>query len=363
MIPDWAATDRKTGFFGPWREGQFQGQRVGFIEGGGILRIEAGVIDPDQEHITDLYLSQVGPKEPLPSPDSPRRLDSYVGSDGAALIPRYILNATGGNYPELRIPAVREGLLRLSRFVEEVQFYESGAMGLRLRAEGLDKKTVESDVAVLIGLLAARKQSAPPARPIPVAQTHPPVVGAINPEGLGTGKKLVVAACAALMLYGYSKRRQEAPAVVSPPQIAPSPSISSAPPSSQAGEYSIDFYFFSDPESDAWRKGERQTLLDCGLATIEVSEQGRRLDIYAKFEKGGYAGIWLGEAGVAVAPGAWQRLTVTHDASRRVIVSQFNGRTVNERSTSSYSMAKRTGEIRPGSGGVRVRDLKISAAP
>lgn len=353
MIPDWAATDRKTGFFGPWREGRFQGQRVGFIEGGGVLRIEAGVVDPDQEHITDLYLSQVGPKEPLPSPDSPRRLDSYVGSNGAALIPRYILNATGGDYPELRTPAVQEGLLRLSRFVEEVQFYESGAMGLRLRAEGLDKKTVESDVSILIGLLAARKQSAPPASFSAAPQIHPPSAGAIHPEGLGVGKKLVVAACAALMLYGYGKRRQEASA----------PSVPSAPLSGPAGAYSIDFYFFADPESDAWRKGERQTLLDCGLATIEVSEQGRRLDIYAKFEKGGYAGIWLGEAGVAAAPGAWQRLTVTHDASRRVIVSQFNGKTVNERSTSSYSMAKRTGEIHPGSGGVRVRDLKISAAP
>lgn len=354
MIPDWAATRRDTGFFGPWREGVFKGQRVGFIEGGGVLRIEAGVTDPDQEHITDLYLGRVGPNRPLPNPDSPRRLDPYVGSEGAALIPRYILNATGGDYPELRIPAVREGLMRLSRFVEEVQFYESGAMGLRLSAEGLEKETVERDVAVLIDLMSARKKSAPPRSSVAAPQIAP---GAIVPEGLGVGKKLTVAACAAALLYGYYQRRLPAPVP------APSAPAAPAPIQTQASDYAIDFSFMVDPESGAWKKGERQTLLECGLATIEVSQQGRRLDIYAKFSKGGYAGIWLHESGVVVPPGAWQRLTVTHDASRSMIVSEFNGKTVNERSTASYSLAAKAGELHPGSGGVRVRDLRVTASP
>lgn len=360
MIPARARIKRDTEFFGPWREGVFSGQRVGFILRDHALSIEAGVADPDQEQIAQIYLSQVGPLQPLPAPDSPRRLDSYAGPEGAALISRFILNATGGDYSELRVPAVREGLLRLSRFVEEVQFYESGAMGLRLGTQGLDERTVESDVSVLIGLLSARKQTAPPAIFAPAPQSHAAVVGAIHPEGLGAGKKLVVAACAAIMLYGYYHRRLSAPVPAAPAALAKS---SPAPLKTPAGDYLIDFYFRVDPESDGWKKGERQTLLDCGLASIEVAERGRRLDIYAKFEKGGYAGIWLGEAGVVVMPGAWHRLTVTHDADRRKIVSQFNGKVVNERSTASYSMATKAGELRPGGVGVDVRDLRVTVSP
>ena len=163
LIPDFAKTDRKSGFFGPWKEGLLDGRRVAFILGSnGPRGIVAGEFDPNQEQLTDIYLDRLKIGEPLPAESSARRLDPYLGPEFADISSRYLLNATGrAAYPELKVPEIRHGLLALSDCVREVGFLESGGIELHLAETGLTRSALESDAKILVSMLKALDRDRP----------------------------------------------------------------------------------------------------------------------------------------------------------------------------------------------------------
>jgi hypothetical protein len=129
-LPRMMLRPRETGFFGRWWEGRLRDCPVAFQPFGKGVSIIAGDFDPDQEQISDVYLSQAGEAQPLPAAGSARRLRSVLGDSAGEIDERFFLNATGGDLPGLRSAAVRSALLGLSDSVDEVMLFESGGVQL-----------------------------------------------------------------------------------------------------------------------------------------------------------------------------------------------------------------------------------------
>ena len=133
-LPALSLVDRDTGFFGTWSEGHHHGCRVAFQSHDKGVAIIAGDFDADDEQLSDIYLSQVGDWQLLPADGSAQRLAVALGAEGAELDERFFLNATGGTYWQLRLPAVRRALVQLSDGVAEVSLFESGGVELTTHA-------------------------------------------------------------------------------------------------------------------------------------------------------------------------------------------------------------------------------------
>jgi hypothetical protein len=127
-LPAMALDDRDTAFFGRWREGRLRGVRVAFQPWGKGVAILAGDFDPDEEQLSEIYLSQVSDAVPLPEESSVQRLQRALGGGAEEIDLRFFLNATGGEYAELRSQAVCHALLGLSESIEEVMLFESGGV-------------------------------------------------------------------------------------------------------------------------------------------------------------------------------------------------------------------------------------------
>lgn len=108
---------------GDWREGHYGARRLAVMPVSNKLFVFLG--EPEEE--TEIYLSAVGPEPAAVPPDA--KLAEIVGREGLELARRFELGATPPepfDYPQLRRPAFRDGLPRLSPAVEDVCIFSRG---------------------------------------------------------------------------------------------------------------------------------------------------------------------------------------------------------------------------------------------
>ncbi len=148
--------DRNTDFFGPVRIGSVDGVQIAVQGSGGILAVSVGDINLDVEQLTEIYLGVASPSSPLPKEGSEQRIDRFLDEEGKALGRRYFLWATGpSDYPQLRIPEVRDGLAAFSDTIIELGIYEDGGLHLDIAAARADRSSVERDVRCAISMAKA----------------------------------------------------------------------------------------------------------------------------------------------------------------------------------------------------------------
>jgi hypothetical protein len=145
LLRHYQLRDRETGFFGKWRETRLHGHRVAF-QSGPPLSVMIGEFDPDEEQLTEVYLSKVSPSRPMPDSKG-RRLDPDLGSPSNDLSRDYFLNAGLSSNHALLVEDVRRELLALSPAVLDVQIYEANGVQLDLDPDSTTPKTLEDDVA------------------------------------------------------------------------------------------------------------------------------------------------------------------------------------------------------------------------
>jgi len=135
---------RDTGFFGKWRETRLHGHRVAF-QPGSPMSILVGEFDPDEEQLTEVYLSKVSPTRPMPESQG-RRLDGHVGPPGRDLVDRFFLNANLPDDPALKVAEVRKALLELSPAVLDVMIYETHGVQIDLDPTQATPSSLAEDV-------------------------------------------------------------------------------------------------------------------------------------------------------------------------------------------------------------------------
>jgi hypothetical protein len=135
-----------------WWEGRLEGRVVAFQERPDGLMVHLGQI----EEITEIYLARVGAGQPLPAEGSPQRLDRIVGRAGAALASQFCLAAHPPgefDYPQLRLPALRDGIPRFSPSVQEILVYER-CRGLSLITDQTaTRESLEEDLTLAMAML------------------------------------------------------------------------------------------------------------------------------------------------------------------------------------------------------------------
>jgi hypothetical protein len=135
---------RDTGFFGKWRETSLHGHRVAF-QPGSPMSILVGEFDPDEEQLTEVYLSKVSPTRPMPE-SLGRRLDSQTDVPGQDLADSYFLNASLPDDHALKVAEVRKALLELSPAVLDVMIYETKGVQIDLDPTQATASSLAEDV-------------------------------------------------------------------------------------------------------------------------------------------------------------------------------------------------------------------------
>jgi hypothetical protein len=140
---------------GDWWEGQHEGRLLAFIEAGKRLTLFLG--GPAEN--TEIYLVRATPDDEADLEATRRDIERIAGPEGAALAAAFRLGATPPgalfDIPQLRLPALRDGVPRLSASVIDVQVYETfRGLALNLGA-GATPETVAADLAIAHGVLKA----------------------------------------------------------------------------------------------------------------------------------------------------------------------------------------------------------------
>jgi len=148
--------DRETEFFGAWRETKLHGHRVAF-QPGPPMSVMIGEFDPDEEQLTEVYLSKVSPSRPMPE-SAGRRLDSHLGDQRHDLSREYFLNAGLPSDHALRVEEVRRELLALSPAVLDVQIYETNGVQLDLDPTCTTPESLDGDVARAAAIIDTLEQ-------------------------------------------------------------------------------------------------------------------------------------------------------------------------------------------------------------
>jgi hypothetical protein len=136
---------------GRWMEGTREDRRIAFDPS---HQDRWFLFVGELQESPSLSLGRVSAARPLPS-DRSRRLDPWVGEDGADLARAWFLNTTAGEeLPQLRIPEIRAALGALSGAVEDVLLFPRG-VELVVVARGLTLATLTSDVDQSLRLAGA----------------------------------------------------------------------------------------------------------------------------------------------------------------------------------------------------------------
>ena len=140
---------------GDWWEGRHEGRVLGFRALGKWLALYLGA----PAEITEIYLVRATPQDGADLEATKRDIARIAGPEGAALAAAFRLGATPPealfDIPELRLPALRDGVPRLSAAVLDVQIYDTW-QGLELKlGPGATVQTVEADLAIAHEVLTA----------------------------------------------------------------------------------------------------------------------------------------------------------------------------------------------------------------
>ena len=126
------------------------------------MSVLVGEVDPDQEQLTEVYLSKVSPARPMPQ-SLGRRLDPHVGERGRDLAESYFLNAGLPDEHALKVAEVRRALLELSPAVLDVMIYDSNAVQIDLDPTQATQSSLAEDIehaaAIVDSLEADEAQS------------------------------------------------------------------------------------------------------------------------------------------------------------------------------------------------------------
>lgn len=137
------------GLGGEWSEGRYEGRLIAFDERGRNLFLYLG----EPAEVTEIYLVAASPGESQALADTRRQIERIGGAEGTALAARFRLGASPSgdrfDIPALRLPALREGLPRLSASVREVSIFDNlGGLALTLDdAATLDSIAADLDIA------------------------------------------------------------------------------------------------------------------------------------------------------------------------------------------------------------------------
>lgn len=151
LLSSYRLKGRDTDFFGKWRETRLHGHRVAF-QPGSPMSILVGEFDPDEEQLTEVYLSKVSPTRPMPESKG-RRLDNHVDERGRELVDRYFLNASLPDDHALKVAEVRKALLELSPAVLDVMIYETNGVQIDLDPRQATPSSLAEDVQRAVAIV------------------------------------------------------------------------------------------------------------------------------------------------------------------------------------------------------------------
>lgn len=148
------APAESTCIMGNWWESQLEGRLLAFMEHRQGMAVFLGRV----EEITEIYLSRLAPGQALPAAALRQHLARIVGAEGAALAEQFYLAAHPDgdfDYPELRLPPLRDGIPRLSASVREVAIYESFRGLSLITDETATVETIGTDLQLAVDMLKA----------------------------------------------------------------------------------------------------------------------------------------------------------------------------------------------------------------
>jgi hypothetical protein len=152
-------TPHEPGIMNDWWEGRADGETIAIQDRGDGIIVYAG----DIVEVTGIYLVRIAPGSSGPAGNSPHRLDRIVGAQGAALASRFVLGAHPPgdfDHPQLRLPALRDGIPRLSPSVREISIYENDR-GLSLQLDHTaTRETAVADLDLALTMVRGLKASA-----------------------------------------------------------------------------------------------------------------------------------------------------------------------------------------------------------
>lgn len=142
-----------------WWEGSVNNSPVAFQQRGEDITVFVGRV----EEITDIYLIRITADNPAPSPETTAHLERIAGPEGKALASQFYLAAypSSGDFdfPQLRIPALRDGITKLSPSVSEVAIFESHkGLSFNIAAAGATVETIEEDLKLAQAMVQAMEQ-------------------------------------------------------------------------------------------------------------------------------------------------------------------------------------------------------------
>ncbi len=135
-----------------WWEGKLNGRFIAFHDPDNPYHFEIFVGKIDKE--PSVNLKRIYPSNPEPKKDFEQRLDRFVGEEGRELAKNFLLytNAPAPDYPQLRIPQLRDALLKLSSSVYFVSIYNKG-VEIRVGKQQATPETIKVDVQLALSVV------------------------------------------------------------------------------------------------------------------------------------------------------------------------------------------------------------------
>jgi len=139
-----------------WWEGELRGRTIAFQLWEGKLFVYVGEV----VEITEIYLERVSQKNQLPPEDSPQRLDRIVG-EGSVLASQFYLVAYpegAFDYPQLRLPALKDGIPKFSAAVDQIMICEN-FKGLSFTSDSTaTREGIDADLKIALNIVRALEE-------------------------------------------------------------------------------------------------------------------------------------------------------------------------------------------------------------
>jgi hypothetical protein len=147
-------TPYESSIMGEWWEGRIGDRSIAFQNRGRGLAVFVG----KAEEISDIYLVRRSAGRPVPADASAAHIERIAGPEGKALASQFYLGALPQgrfDFPQLRLPALRDGIPQFSSSVQEVMLFES-LLGLNLITDPTATlETMRADVKLALVMIEA----------------------------------------------------------------------------------------------------------------------------------------------------------------------------------------------------------------